>query len=157
MAGVRLTGAASILITADLPRTAAWYRDMLGFRVVENSGGEEKFAALYRDAVEIILVQSRHGAVRSNRKQYGVGYDAYLVPENPAAVEAMHADLLARGADILQPPAVTSYGSLEFVLRDIDDRLIGVGCIRDGPAFFGPARRRPGKASGRIRRTRARK
>lgn len=128
-----------VLVTPRIENTAGYYRDVLGFRVVEHYAQPEKFAALYRDAVEIVLVQSQFGTVRSNRAQYGAGYDAYLVPESPAAVDTFYAEIKARGAKIAQPPARTSYGSREFVLEDVDGRLIGVGCIEDEATFFGAA------------------
>ena len=135
----RLASCAIVLVAPQIEATAHYYRDVLGFRVVEHYAQPEKFAALYRDGVEIVLVQSQFGTVRSNRAQYGAGYDAYLVPESPEAVEAFCAEISAKGAKIAQPPAHTVYGSREFVLEDIDGRLIGVGCIEDEAAFFGAA------------------
>ncbi len=135
----KLSSCAIVLVTPGIENTASYYRDVLGFRVVEHYAQPEKFAALYRGSVEIVLVQSQFGTVRSNRAQYGAGYDAYLVPENPAAVDSFYAEIKARGAKIAQPPAKTAYGSREFVIEDIDGRLIGVGCIEDEAAFFGAA------------------
>jgi catechol 2,3-dioxygenase-like lactoylglutathione lyase family enzyme len=137
MVNSKLSSCAIVFVTADIEKTAGYYRDILGFRVVERYDRQEKFAALYRDSVEIILVQLQFGTVRSNRVNYGAGYDAYLVPENPAAVEAFYSEIYARGAKIIQAPAMTSYGSLEFVFEDMDSRLIGVGCIRNEATFFG--------------------
>ncbi len=133
----KLSSSAIVLVTPGIENTASYYRDVLGFRVVEHYAQPEKFAALYRDAVEIVLVQSKFGTVRSNRAQYGAGYDAYLVPESPAAVDNFYEEIKAKGARIAQPPAKTTYGSREFVLEDIDGRLIGVGCIEDETVFFG--------------------
>ncbi len=133
----KLSSCAIVLVTPGIENTASYYREVLGFRVVEHYAQPEKFAALYRDAVEIVLVQSKFGTVRSNRAQFGAGYDAYLVPESPAAVDSFYAEIKARGAQIAQPPAKTTYGSREFVFEDIDGRLIGVGCIEDETTFFG--------------------
>lgn len=137
MINSKLSGCAIVFVTADIRKTASYYRDILGFRVVEHYNRQEKFAALYCDSVEIVLIQSQFGTVQSNRINYGAGYDAYLVPENPAAVETFYSEIRARGAKITQAPAITSYGSMEFVFEDIDGRLIGVGCIRDDETFFG--------------------
>ena len=136
MPASKLSSSAIVFVTPDLGNATRYYRDVLGFRAVEHTGRAEKFTALYRDAVEIILVQARHGAFRSNQVAYGAGYDAYLVPESLAAVQSFHDEIKSKGAAILQPPALTSYGSLEFVFSDCDGRLIGVGLIRDTDVFF---------------------
>ncbi len=133
----KLSSCAIVLVTPDIEKTAGYYHEVLGFRMVEHYEQAEKFAALYRDAVEIVLVQTQFGKVQSNQAQYGAGFDAYLVPESPAAVDNFYAEIKAKGAKIARPPTKTAYGSREFVLEDIDGRLIGVGCIQDEATFFG--------------------
>jgi len=137
MNNAKLNSCAIVFVTTDLGKTSNYYRDVLGFRVVEHHGRKEKFAALYRDSVEIILVQAQFGSIQSNREKYGAGFDAYLVPECPEAVEVFYEEIRARGAKIAQQPGMTTYGSLEFVLEDIEGRLIGVGCIKNEATFFG--------------------
>ena len=139
MSNSKLSSCAIVLVTPDIESAARYYREVLGFRVVEHYEQAEKFAALYRDSVEIVLVQAQFGKVQPNRARYGAGFDAYLVPESPRAVDEFYEEIRARGAKIVQPPARTAYGSREFVLEDIDGRLIGVGCIQDEATFFGEA------------------
>jgi len=76
----RLTNAAVIVVTPDARATAAWYRDILGFRVVEHYDAEEAFAAAYRDSVEIVFVQATRGELQPNRVRHGAGFDVYLSP-----------------------------------------------------------------------------
>lgn len=128
MAESKLVNGAIILVTPDIRKTAGWYREKLGFRVVEKFDLPEPFAALYRDSVEIVLVQLKFGPVERNRIRYGAGYDAYLAPE-----------IAARGVKVVQPPALTAYGSRELVFEDVDGRWIGVGCIQDEGVFLGQA------------------
>jgi uncharacterized glyoxalase superfamily protein PhnB len=133
-----LSSCAIVLISGQVERTATFYHDVLGFRVVGHYEQAEKFAALYRDGVEIILVQAKQGKVRSNREQYGAGFDAYLVPDYPDdVVMAFYNEVTARGAKIVQPLGTTPYGSYEFALQDIDGRIIGVGHVKDEQRFFG--------------------
>jgi uncharacterized glyoxalase superfamily protein PhnB len=136
MSGIKLVNGAIVLITPDIRKTAAYYRDVLTFQVIENYNHAEPFAALYRDAVELILVQAKHGTVRSNTARYGAGFDAYLDPETLADVDSLYAELKAKGAVLESPPALTTYGSYEFVLKDIDGRRIGIGRIKDDGVFF---------------------
>ena len=78
---VRLANAAAVFVTPDVRRTADYYREVFGFSVVEHYDAEEAFAAIYRDDVEIILVQAEHGDFRPNRDLYGAGYDLYIDPD----------------------------------------------------------------------------
>ncbi len=133
----RLVNCAAVLVTPDIRKAVDWYRAKLGFRVVENLDQAEPFAALYRDSIELILVQSKFGKMESNRARYGAGYDAYLAPDSPEGVDLFHSEIAARGVKIVQPPVLTSYGSRELVFEDVDGRLIGVGCIQNEAAFRG--------------------
>jgi uncharacterized glyoxalase superfamily protein PhnB len=138
MGTARLSSCAIVLVSEQIERTAAFYRDVLGFRVVGHHEQAEKFATLYRDGVEIVLVQATHGKVRSNREQYGAGFDVYLVPDYPdEVVETFYNEVTSRGATIVQPLGPTPYGSYEFALQDIDGRIIGVGHVKDEQRFFG--------------------
>lgn len=137
MSSSKFVNAAIVLVTPDARKTAAYYRDVLGFRVVEHYEHVEPFATLYRDAVEFIVVQAQFGTVVPNRERYGAGYDAYLSPEDVAGVDALFAEFQSKGAVIESPPAMTPYGNYEFVLRDNDGRRIGLGRIKDEEKFFG--------------------
>ncbi|MGD0166384.1 MAG: VOC family protein [Gaiellaceae bacterium] len=137
MAGrARLVNAAAVFVSPDLRRTSEYYRDIFGFEIVEHHGTEDAFAALYRDEVEIIVVQSQRGEFESNTARYGAGYDLYLDPEDLEGVDALYSELKEKGARIVREPAITPYGCYEFVVEDIDGRLIGIGRIRDRDVFF---------------------
>jgi catechol 2,3-dioxygenase-like lactoylglutathione lyase family enzyme len=137
MSHSKLVNAVIVFVAPDAQRTVDFYRDVLGFRVVEHFDKEEKFAALYRDEIEMIVVQSRFGNVVSNQERYGAGYDAYIDPEHIEDVDALYSEWKERGAKIIAPPSLTSYGCYEFVLEDIDGRRIGIGLIKDNDVFFG--------------------
>jgi uncharacterized glyoxalase superfamily protein PhnB len=75
--------------------------------------------------------------LRSNRANFGAGFDAYLVPENAEeAVRAIYAEVQGRGVRIVQPLGLTPYGNYEFELKDIDGRVIGIGHIQEPQTFF---------------------
>jgi catechol 2,3-dioxygenase-like lactoylglutathione lyase family enzyme len=135
MAEYKLVNCAAVLVVPDVRKTADWYREKLGFRVVEKFDSPEPFAAIYRDSIELVLVQSKFGAVERNRIRYGAGYDAFLAPESPEGVDGVHAEFAGRGVRIVQAPAWTPYGVYEFVFEDADGRWIGVGCIRGAASF----------------------
>jgi catechol 2,3-dioxygenase-like lactoylglutathione lyase family enzyme len=131
-----LDNIAPVLVSSDLRRTAEYYRDVLGFELVENYENVEPFATLYRDSVEIVVVQAARGRVESNFARYGAGFDVYLDTDELAGVDLFYEELLERDALIAAAPAMTSYGSYEFVLEDIDGRRIGIGRIKDEGVFF---------------------
>jgi catechol 2,3-dioxygenase-like lactoylglutathione lyase family enzyme len=135
MASMKLTGSAIILITPDIRQTATFYHDALGFRVVEHYDKAEKFAATYRDSVEILLVEAQHGEVESNRSRYGAGFDAYLVPDTLDGITEFYKEIVDKGIKIIQPLMYTPYGSMEFALEDIDGHIVGVGRIKDPEVF----------------------
>jgi len=132
----KLDNVAPILVSSDVRRTAEYYRDVLGFEAVEHYESPEPFIALYRDSVELVVVQAARGEVESNAARYGAGYDAYLDPENVAGVDLLYDELRGKGARILAAPAMTPYGTYEFVLEDVDGRRIGIGRIKDESVFF---------------------
>lgn len=132
----KLGNVALVLGSPDVRQTAAYYRDVLSFESVEHYEAPEPFVALYRDSVEIVVVQAAHGKVESNAARYGAGYDVYLDPEDLAGVDLLYDELVGKGARIVAGPEMTPYGSYEFGLEDIDGRRIGVGRIRDEGVFF---------------------
>ena len=138
MQAKRLTSCAAIFVTEDVEATANYYRNVLGFRLVAHYDKQEKFAALYRDAVEIVVIQSALGKVLPNQKRYGVGSDVYLVTADAGqTVDALHREFSEKGVKIVQPPAMTDYGNYEFTFEDIDGRWLACGRIRDEKKFFG--------------------
>jgi len=132
----RLANVAPVLVSRDIRRTTAYYRDVLGFDAVEHYESAEPFATLYRDSVELVVVQAARGRVEPNHERYGAGYDVYLDPEDLAGVDLLYEELRGKGAQIVAAPAATPYGSYEFVLEDIDGRRVGIGRIKDEGVFF---------------------
>lgn len=136
MANTKLDNGVIVFVSPDVEKTAEYYRDVFGCKVVDHYENEEKFAAVYRDKVEIVIVQLKKGKYISNSKRYGAGYDAYIDPETVEGVEPLYNELKENGAEIAIEPHITSYGSYEFVVKDIDGRLIGIGRIKDNNTFF---------------------
>jgi catechol 2,3-dioxygenase-like lactoylglutathione lyase family enzyme len=134
-----LANAVIILICNNLESTTTYYREKLGFRVVEHFENAEPFAATYRDKVEIVLVQAARGQFITNRDRYGAGFDAYLVPESHEAVRELFHEMEINGIKIEDPLTLTPYGSLEYSFQDCEGHTIGVGLIQNEKVFFGEA------------------
>ena len=128
-----LFACAIVLMTNNIEKTVEFYKKELGFEVVKHYEQEEKFAACYRDEVEMVVVEAKKGNIVPNNERYGSGYDAYLVPED---VDLFYEEIKGKDVKIIQEPVLTAYGSKEFKIEDIDGRIIGIGKIQDYDKFF---------------------
>ncbi len=128
-----LFACAIVLMTNDIEKTVEFYKKELSFEVVKHYEQEEKFAACYRDEVEMVVVEAKKGNIIPNNERYGAGYDAYLVPED---VDLFYEEIKNKDVKIIQEPVLTAYGSKEFKIEDIDGRIIGIGKIQDYDKFF---------------------
>jgi catechol 2,3-dioxygenase-like lactoylglutathione lyase family enzyme len=125
-----------VFVSLNIQQTVKFYSEKLGFRCARHYDKIENFATLYRDAIEFVIVQARHGVVESNLQRYGAGYDAYIDPATLAGVDLIYEEFRSKGVRILSAPQMTAYGSYEFAFEDIDGRQIGVGRIRDDETYF---------------------
>lgn len=113
-----------IFPTPDIVKTSDYYEKVMGFRAVQYLNAQEPHICLYRDSIEIILIESRVQEVVPNRKLYGYGYDAYFITENQ---EELQDEFRQAGANIVRQLNVTDYRNKEFVIEDIDGRWICFG------------------------------
>lgn len=113
-----------IFPTADIVKTADFYDRKLGFKAVNYLKAIEPHICLYRDATEIILIQSNGQQVIPNRKLYGYGYDAYFITKNQ---EQLQNEFIQSNVQIVRPLHNTDYHNREFVIEDIDGRWIAFG------------------------------
>lgn len=132
----KLVNLCPVFVSEDVKKTVKFYVEQLGFKYAEHYDKNDNFATIYRDSIEIIIVQAKTGKVESNTKRYGVGYDAYIDPETVEGVDILYQEFLSKDVKIISKPQKTEYGSYEFVIEDIDGRLIGIGRIYDNNIFF---------------------
>ena len=133
---VKLTNLCPVFISEDVRKAVNFYVEKLGFKYAEHYDKIENFAAIYRDSIEFIIIQSKFGKVQSNQKTYGVGYDAYIDPDTVGGVDILYKEFKSKGVKVVSKPSRTDYGSYEFVIEDIDGRLIGIGLIYHKETFF---------------------
>ncbi len=133
---VKLANICPVFVSEDVRRTTEYYVNVLGFKYASHFDKVDQFAALYRDSVEIVVVQKQKGNVESNQKRYGNGFDAYIDPDTLEGVNTLFHEFQAKQVKIITEPKITDYGSYEFVFEDIDGRMIGVGLIANKDTFF---------------------
>lgn len=108
----------------DIRETARFYVLKLGFRAVEYLECEEPHICLYRDDIEIILLQANTDSIMPNRILYGYGYDAYLYTENQ---EILEKEFTRKEVKFVKYLNTTDYQNKEFVVEDIDGRWLAFG------------------------------
>jgi catechol 2,3-dioxygenase-like lactoylglutathione lyase family enzyme len=132
----KLVNICPVFLSEDVKATVDFYTGKLGFKAAKHYDKTDKFASIYRDSIEIVIVQAKHGCVESNTLRYGTGYDAYIDPDTLEGVDAFYKEFKAKGVKIISEPGKTDYGSYEFVIEDVDGRLIGIGLISDDKTYF---------------------
>ncbi|MBZ9635141.1 VOC family protein [Clostridium sp. FP1] len=136
MKNVKLANICPVLISEDIIKTVNFYVEKLGFKYAEHYDKIDNFATIYRDSIELVIVQSKFGKVESNAKIYGVGYDVYIDHDTIDGVNMIYQEFFSKGVKMVEEPRRTDYGSYEFVIEDIDGRLIGIGLIFDNKIYF---------------------
>ncbi len=116
----RITRARSVLAVKDLDRSARYFIDVLGFN--EDSIESPGWRFLSRDAFHLML-----GECRDEVAAEQTGNHAWFVHLLIDGVDQYHAEILARGAEILSPPATRTYGLRELIVRTPDGHRLVVG------------------------------
>lgn len=133
---IKFTNIAPVFLVENIEKTTDFYVNSLGFKYAKNFDKKDNFAAIYRDSVEIILVQKTKGDIQSNKKKYGNGFDVYINIDTKESLKLLYQECKSKNIKIFQEPCITDYGSYEFAFVDIDGRNIGIGLIVDQKTFF---------------------
>jgi len=110
-----------VLQVADVQASVAYYTDTLGFISHGAWGDPPDFSIVQRGDVSIALDRARDGGVPLN--QY---WAAYIYVSD---VDALCAELKAKGAEIAREIEDTDYGCRDFDIRDRDGHLIAFGQV----------------------------
>lgn len=102
---------ASVLVVADVGRSIAFYRDVLGFRVHFTMGDPPGYAIVERGAVSLHLMPKARAPAAQGQGQI------YIFVSD---VDAIEAEVEARGAVITERAKDYDYGMREMGLRDPD-------------------------------------
>jgi predicted enzyme related to lactoylglutathione lyase len=107
----------------DVVRTAEYYRDVWGFRIVGYWGDPPVFAIVERDGIEFFFNQANPGTTPRSGRAQGA-YDVYL---RVSGLDVLAAELTERGAAILEGPVLREYGAREVVVSDCNGLIIALG------------------------------
>ena len=109
-----------VLAVPDLERSAAFYRDVLGFTVHEM--GDPGWRMFIRDGCRIMA-----GACPDAMPAAQTGEHSYFAYLDVTDVEAWHARAAAAGAEFVKPLRDEPWGMREFGLRTADGHRIMIG------------------------------
>ncbi len=109
---------------ADVAATGAHYRDVLGFECAYSAGEPPEFAVYRRGGCAVMLRRiADPGLVCPNEEQGGT-WDVFAWVDD---VDALHAELVAAGAELVYGPIVQPYGMKELAVRDPNGYVLGFG------------------------------
>lgn len=110
---------AFVLAVPDMNRSAAYFRDVLGFRVSWEDATDWRLVE--RDGVRVML-----GHCPNERRASEIGSHSWFGYLDVDDVSTLHAELKARGATC-SGPFDRSYGMREIVITTIDGHRIVFG------------------------------
>ena len=120
----RLTGSSAVLLVADIDRSAAYYRDRLGF-TCELYGDPPDFLVASRDdAIVLMAACGDPGRIVPNWQIVDKVWNVYIRVDD---VEAIYAEFQRRGAPIDYTLYDAPSGFREFGVQDPDGHDIAVG------------------------------
>jgi uncharacterized glyoxalase superfamily protein PhnB len=116
------TGLAPVLLAPDVQEALDHYRDVLGFEVRPYGEAPDVYGYARRDGTNIHLAHADH--CRPNSDLVVDLFDVYIWVDD---VEAVHRELVERGATIMHPPIDREYGQREIRVRDLNGYVLGIG------------------------------
>lgn len=124
---IDIEGLAPLIAVFDMPKAVAFYRDILGFEIVAQSGSGDDFdwGLLRCGAAEIML-----SIAYDRGERPAVPDDRRIAAHEDAALffscrdlDGLYTHLSEKGV-ALEPPRVTPYGMRQLRLKDPDGYLI---------------------------------
>ncbi len=113
------------LVVTDVVKTAEFYRDKLGFRILGYFLDPPVYAMLARDNVELHFGKADGDTMQTNEAvRRGLGNDVYIWTDD---LESLHKELIANNVEIVEGPVKRVYGTIEITVRDCNGFTIVFG------------------------------
>ena len=120
----KLNKVAPQFVVNDVVKTAEYYRDFLGFKILNYFSDPPIFAMVERDGVEMHFGKADKIDAKTNTAQRKVGYDAYIWTSD---ITALFEEFKVKNVNIIEGPIKRQYGSREIVITDCNDFKIAFG------------------------------
>jgi predicted lactoylglutathione lyase len=127
MPEAKIIASAPVLLVRDVVKSAAYFRDKLGFNDQQTYGEPPYFAMVSRDKFTVMLAHADASkTLVPHWKIVEKMWNIYFWVDD---VEAIYAEFQASGATIDYTLYLTPYGVKEFGVQDLDDHDIAFGQI----------------------------
>ena len=120
----KLKAIAPQFVVPDVIKTAEYYRDVLGFKILGYFLDPPVYAIVGRDNVEIHLGKGDTNIAQGNVTRRSGGLDAYIFVRG---VDDLFEEFRQRQVDIVEGPIDQIYGQREIMIRDCNGFTIGFG------------------------------
>ena len=113
----KLTQVAPSFVVEDVVKTAEYYRDKLGFKILGYFLDPPVFAMVARDGVEFHFGKIDEGReMKANEMvRKGLGNDAYVFVDD---VQVLYEEFREKNVDIVEGPVKRVYDCIELTIRD---------------------------------------
>ncbi|HZV70064.1 MAG TPA: glyoxalase superfamily protein [Saprospiraceae bacterium] len=120
----KLIAIAPQIVVLDVVKTAEYYRDILGFTIIDYFMDPPVYAMVERDGFQVHFGKSNDSTIHINEQiRKGTCDFIIWVPE----IDNFYDELKSKGADIKEGIVKRVYGSREFIIQDCDGHRILVG------------------------------
>jgi catechol 2,3-dioxygenase-like lactoylglutathione lyase family enzyme len=124
---VRLAAHATVLLVDNVGKAADYYRDRLGFDVTFYEANPGHYAYASRDDCHVHFACFKDASPRPNSEAVPPDmFDVYVYVDD---VDALHDELVERGAEILGGPTHTAYDMHEIRVRDPHGYILAFGKV----------------------------
>ena len=115
---LRLRSAAPSFTVADLEKSLAFYEGVLGFHVKERYVHEGKLAGVELVAGVVSFFIGQDDWKKGKDRAKGEGFRVYCTTVQD--IDALAAQIKARGGQLLEEPKMQSWGTRDFAVADPD-------------------------------------
>ncbi len=121
MPDIALTSVVPILLVRDVPASAAYFRERLGFEIDFLHGAPPFYGSVSRGnaCLHLRCVHQPNFAELAARE-----ISLILAAIEVSEVDGLFAEFTERGATFTQPPTKQSWGGTDFHVRDLDGNVI---------------------------------
>lgn len=119
----KVIGIAPQLVVPDVEKTAAYYRDVLGFTIMDYFLDPPVYAMVQRDGFQIHFGKADEAPAPGNATFRKISTDFILwIPE----IDRFYEEVKSKGATIVQEIIHRTWGSREFIIRDCNGFTITI-------------------------------
>jgi catechol 2,3-dioxygenase-like lactoylglutathione lyase family enzyme len=118
----------TVLLVEDVARQLDYYRDKLGFEASAWEVNPRHYGYAQRENCHLHFACFSGATPRPNHREAPPDmFDLYVEVDD---VDALHAELVERGADLLHGPVEQAYGLREIRVRDPHGYILAFGTVR---------------------------